>query len=628
MVAFFAPENGINGTLALALENATNDAITPVYQTNGTGNATVGVSGVISFNSTAVMNVFILGSIRTIRDFTEGPSILYPEIQNATKFTQTSTGGISLNRIWLDNMTETTLSFEPVSGGGGNITFTMPNITTFAAGSYRFNTTYNYPQLTQLNSSVVLNSQSQALINSNTTDTNSLAFLSYSTKLLAGAWRFLTYFGRDSQIATLLLEPILSQGENGAIEAVIAAVLERLNQTDGSVCHEETIGDYATYLNQKENITSTAPSCSYIMIDSDYYLPVVLQNYFVNTTTGQQRAAEFFAIQSPNDFGNGNLTYGQLALINAEKIVNTSAPFAAQGNQTVDNLIHIKPGQVVGNWRDSTYGIGGGHIPYDVNTGLVPAALHAIGVLANSGFFPTHPEWNTTAEEYAQVWEDNTLAFFNNSIPAAQAQQLVQTYASESNFTGPVPNITSDVNFFSLSLQGNDNLSTVQVMNTDDCFRLYLLTPTNDTQLSAFLSQSADHILTPFPAGLSTDVGLFVANPAFGDNPVYAANWTNSAYHGTVVWSWPMAMTAAGLQKQLLRCNGTTPVPAFCSDAALYAKIKSAYNHLWDVIEANSQHLSTEVWSWEYGNGEVEFLDFGKVSPTGEFIFRHRNVVL
>jgi hypothetical protein len=43
-------------------------------------------------------------------------------------------------------------------------------------------------------------------------------------------------------IATLLLEPVLSGGKGGAIEAVIAGVLERLNMTDGSVCHEETIG--------------------------------------------------------------------------------------------------------------------------------------------------------------------------------------------------------------------------------------------------------------------------------------------------------------------------------------------------------------------------------------------------
>ena len=43
-------------------------------------------------------------------------------------------------------------------------------------------------------------------------------------------------------ISLLLLNPVLSDGSHGAIEAGIGAVLERINNTDGSVCHEETIG--------------------------------------------------------------------------------------------------------------------------------------------------------------------------------------------------------------------------------------------------------------------------------------------------------------------------------------------------------------------------------------------------
>lgn len=43
-------------------------------------------------------------------------------------------------------------------------------------------------------------------------------------------------------ISALLLQPVLSEGQGSAVEAVISAVLERINSTDGSVCHEETIG--------------------------------------------------------------------------------------------------------------------------------------------------------------------------------------------------------------------------------------------------------------------------------------------------------------------------------------------------------------------------------------------------
>jgi hypothetical protein len=98
----------------------------------------------------------------------------------------------------------------------------------------------------------------------------------------------------------------------------------------------------------------------------------------------------------------------------------------------------------------------------------------------------------------------------------------VQSYVSASGFAGSsnAGNITSDVVFHGLSLDGNNNQSLFEVMNTDDCFRLFLMNTTNQTQLSSFLSQTADHILQPFPVGLSTSAGLVVANPAYGPDPV------------------------------------------------------------------------------------------------------------
>jgi hypothetical protein len=424
-VAFFAPQNGVNGSLAISVENSTTSqgSLSAVYQTNGTAIPRVGVSGLIRFNSSAVLSVAILGSIRTIRDFTEGPSILVPEIQNATIYSQGTDGEVSLARTWLDNTTETVFSFIPTSIDSGGVTFQGGTVS-FEAGLYNFTATYDYPQLEELSTKEVLKSNYQNLIAQFPDQTTSLSFLSYSTKLLAGAWRFLTYFGRDSMISLLLLQPVLSEGEGGAIEAVIGAVLERINKTDGSVCHEETIGDYATYLNMQSNITSTAPQYDYKMIDSDYYLPIVMQNYFVLTAAGQERSEAFFSTKATVSPVNEGLTYADLALINAEKIMNTSAPFAAKGGQTKDNLIHLKDGQIVGQWRDSTYGIGGGRIPYDVNTALAPAALRAISALASNGFFPTHPEWNSTALEFAQVWEDETLAFFEVDTELAAMNEM------------------------------------------------------------------------------------------------------------------------------------------------------------------------------------------------------------
>jgi hypothetical protein len=54
---------------------------------------------------------------------------------------------------------------------------------------------------------------------------------------------------------------------------------------------------------------------------------------------------------------NRGFTYGQLALVSAEKIMGIAGRFAAPGNQTIENLAHLKADQIVGEWRDSTYGM-------------------------------------------------------------------------------------------------------------------------------------------------------------------------------------------------------------------------------------------------------------------------------
>ncbi|KAJ5764104.1 hypothetical protein N7533_002785 [Penicillium manginii] len=295
--AYFAPQKGENGTLAIELINSTDShPLSPVYNASSKGPPHVGIQGVLRFNTSAKLTVPILGSIRTIRDFVEGPSLLYPEIQDAVNFSS-SDGSVSLQRTWLDNTTMTTLKFQPwsnsTSKNEGGVSLDNRAVA-FEAGDYLFSATINYPQLTPLKPSAVLNNASSVLAKTMSGQTTALSFLSYSEKLMAGAWRFLTYFGRDSMIATLLLEPVLSYGEGSATEAVIGAVLERINRTDGTVCHEETIGDYATWTNAQENITSTAMGCDYKMVDSDYYLPVLMQRYFVENPIGQKRAAKFF----------------------------------------------------------------------------------------------------------------------------------------------------------------------------------------------------------------------------------------------------------------------------------------------------------------------------------------------
>ena len=239
--AFFAPTNGMNGSLLIEIVNSTaGQALQPVFiPATDAAYPRVGISGTIRFNASAILTVPIIGSIRTIRDFTEGPSLLVPEIQAAIEFNSTNNGGVIMTRLWLDNVTSTDFAFIPVNRSGAEPPAIGNGTLSFEPGDYFFYADYDYPQLARLNATTVLNLESQGLIMQDLDQTTSLSFLSYSEKLLAGAWRFLTYFGRDSMIAALLLQPVLS---DTAIEAVIGAVLERINRTDGSVCHEETIG--------------------------------------------------------------------------------------------------------------------------------------------------------------------------------------------------------------------------------------------------------------------------------------------------------------------------------------------------------------------------------------------------
>jgi hypothetical protein len=212
-VAFFAPQNGVNGSLGIEVVNGTSDQpLSPVYDpdtsSSTSGNARVGVSALVSFNSSAVLTVPILGSIRTIRDFTEGPSILVPEIQNATTL-QVENGTGIFSRLWLDNVTTTIMSFAPAEGGSSGLSIEN-GLLSIEAGTYKFSASFNYPQLEQLSAMEVLNEKSQGLITQNPDQAQSLAFLSYSEKLVAGAWRFLTYFGRyDTRIILISTKDVL-----------------------------------------------------------------------------------------------------------------------------------------------------------------------------------------------------------------------------------------------------------------------------------------------------------------------------------------------------------------------------------------------------------------------------------
>lgn len=634
---FFQPQSGKNGSLAIELVNSTlGSPMGPVYEKKKNGSSSsaeenppvVGVEGILSFNSSAELSLAILGSVRTIRDFTEGPSLLQPMIQDAINVTRYNGTGVEVSRLWLDNVTTSTFTLVPWQNDDVRVHITNSSTVKFGAGFYRFSASFNYPQLTQLKPQAIVNNESQALLTEQPDTVKALSFFSYTEKLLAGGWRFLTYFGRDSLISALLLQPVLSTGDGSAMEAVLGAALERINRTDGTVAHEETIGDYATYLNLQKNISSSAAGFQYPMIDTDYFLPILMDRYFAEQPSRIKPLLETQAGEV--DVENKNLTWGDLGYTLAQKIMNITEAFESE--QTAENLIHLKEGEQVGQWRDSNRGLGNGRIPFDVNCALVPAGLWAISRLAASpGVFPNNSvtaDWADKAAKRAKIWEDETLAFFEHSTTVEDASSLLDDYSSANTYYNGPTHAESLGNFssngsvvdYALSLESAESPKLIRVTHTDTAFRNALLNTTNDEQLTKFLNASANAILRPFPAGLTTSVGVVVANPALSGSEQLVANLTNSAYHGTVVWGWQLALLARGFELQLARCEGDGfTSPAFCNDKPVYGAVRDAYNTLWDVLDDNKDLLQSEVWSWVFtGNGtegEFEQVPLGALPP-------------
>jgi hypothetical protein len=136
----------------------------------------------------------------------------------------------------------------------------------------------------------------------------------------------------------------------------------------------------------------------------------------------------------------------------------------------------------------------------------------------------------------------------------------------------------------------------VPILNSDEGFALLFAHPD-----AAALETYIRALMRPFPAGLMTDIGLLVANPALASREVQA-RFTPAAYHGAVVWSWQQALLAAGLERQLARRD----LPP-----ATRTVLKDAQAKLWRAIEATQATRSSELWSWAFQGGKYVVVPFG-----------------
>ncbi len=420
-----------------------------------------------------------------------------------------------------------------------------------------------------------------------------LTFLSYEEKLLAGSWRFDTYFGRDTLMSVRLLAPVL---QPAVMEAGLASVLERLNAA-GEVAHEEDIGEFAILRRRAAGLPpGDTPVFDYKMIDDDFMLPLVAAHYLLDMPAGRERAATFLATRTTT-----GETYGKSLVRNFQFLVRSTEAFAREPRWT--NLVPLKPGVNVGNWRDSEDGLGGGRYPYDVNGALAPAALKAIARLHAAGLLRTHVDDGAhealgAAGWMAEVWQREAPRLFDVVIEADSARAEVEAYARRvgvdpAEASRAIP--AEPVRFRAVSLDAGGR--PVRVLNSDEGFGLLFLdAPAED------VARVADTLTRPFPAGLLTGVGLTVANAAYAPDAVEPI-FDRGRYHGAVIWSWQQALLAAGIERQLKREDLTAPART---------ALERARARLDEAIAASDAVRGSELWSWSQTDGVYRVEPFGQ----------------
>ncbi|KAK0524727.1 hypothetical protein OC835_005840 [Tilletia horrida] len=677
-VSYFT--DGINGTdtspLSITLLNDTlRTAVGP--------NELVGLTGNLSLSKNASLSLSIVGSVRAVRDYVEGGGVMHP-IFNFT-VTQLDSSVVWFSRRWLNESTVTLangtaaqkqfgmeLRFEALNGttfevapgvNGTNGTLTQPTVRIVApAGSNAtlgFSVATNATQFGLLSADEVF--RQTAADESMDAARDQMRFLTQAEKFMAGSWRFLTYFGRDTLFTLKLLtgNRFLSPV---AVETVLSAALERINITDGRVAHEETLGDYTTFVNGGNGHPELGNNIflDYKMQDTHFLLVPQLATYLLDfngtssvdgsnataptlgganetttlpdfNTTATNSSTFALSFLNRNSTLQNATTYMQLLEANINYILNITAPFVQ--NQTYANLVANEAGIPVGNWRDSNQGLGYGDRAYDVNVAHIPAALYAIADLADAGIVLNATLANSTRSA-AQLWEAQAPSFFLVSVNETDASARLNDFINQTQLDQSLlygkgslngtagdaisPSTTPGQNrtFFALSLK--DDGTPVETIHSDLGFALVF-----QQNISRTTMEAATDLLAPFPAGLATNVGLLCANPAYDANRTDIETFSRMAYHGTVVWQFNAAIFALGLARVKAVCAGEADAllqarmvrAEWCDDEALMQRVDAAETMLWNGVNGAPSERYTEVHSWTWANETGKF----EVTPLSAF---------
>lgn len=471
-----------------------------------------------------------------------------------------------------------------------------------------------------------------------------LRFLSYREKILAGSWRYLTYFGRDTMMTLMLLKDSVTPR---FYEAGLQSVIDRLSG-NGEAAHEEDVAGQAEIQNASRYLRLLKKGDSrgaagvlaglddtvydYKMIDDDFMLPIMLKLYLEDDSISLAVKKAFLEKK-----GAGAGKNMELILQNFEYVLQATEAYSTTG-QPID-LIAIREGIPVGNWRDSSQGLGWGRYPLDVNSVLVPESLKAIrlfikgGIISRAGLLNLARRKNLPAlmgclesdnmlQARIKAWEQ-AAGHFQVILTPAEVRERLKDYLEKHTldkaereyllgvkiddtttvdafvYGGKVPPVLeAGLRFHALSLDSGGK--PVEVINSDPGFILFLGEPS---------AGEVEEILTlvelPYPLGLSERGGMLVANSIYSPGGSLWKSLDRNAYHGAVVWSWQMALMAKGLERQIGRFGGAP------QGKALKARLFGALEKIHRMQELPGGLSNSELWTNRMISGQMTPVPFG-----------------
>ncbi|KAA8911974.1 hypothetical protein TRICI_003660 [Trichomonascus ciferrii] len=628
------------------------------------------IKGTLDLSQDSKMGVTILGGVRGIREYEEAG-----RWHTEFNFTvaENKDGKLKLNRKWINSEHNMNITLTSAKEGGASIKVngkpdkSRPLDCNFGKGKLDFLIELNEESIEQTygvgdlfvsggedtgTRADVLNS-----INDNK-PAQELSFLAYKNKFLVGGWRYLSYYGRDDLFAIMMLLPVLKRE---AVETVFASVFERMylngvntdsgQSQEGEVCNQETLGDYAGWINSRIGRSDDAHVFSYGMKDTNFLLLPAIANYFLETDEGKGREGDFLQKKRQRPNGGGEISYRELLEKNIQLVLDQTKSFA--DNPSPQNLVQFSSNYPSGNWRDTRYGNVYGNAAFDINVVYAPAALRAIADLADKNI--VDQKFKNSATQYASVWEDKAIGHFKVSGSKDSQMNNVHQYTrwanlddglvysqgafndskpfdSDAKTEGWLNNDDDSHTYYGLSLKQG---SPVGVLHSD--IGLGLLYGHNKSE--EYMKCVADALL-PFPLGLTTPVGMVVANPALSSDQSLYSMFSNSQYHGSTIWGWQIAAMANGLAKQLASCDiSSVPSthaklpdkPSWCDNSKLVSSLIAGLDRLWQGVEGAKDEIYTEVWSYAYtgsnsansasGKTDIQSNNFA-VSIVGELLSR------